>query len=556
MKVAIYARKSKYSVTSESVNNQIDLCKKLALELGISENNIFLYEDDGLSGANDNRPSYKMMLNDITHKPNGFTHVICYKIDRLSRNVYDFANFLVTLKKHNIQLKSFSDSFDASTVSGEAMLYILSVFSQLERELISSRIKDNMYSLAKSGRWLGGNYPFGFKSEKFPIYDSNFNEGYISSITPDETKLEIVKSIFTKYIELKSIRGVASYLYKNNILTSKGNHFQDTAIRKILRNPVYAKSSNEICDYLTTKGFEVIGIPDEKHGFLTYAKTSKNYSGHIFTESDVDIDSSAKSNNALAVVASHDGIIDADIWLTTQNILDENYTNNSPRTGTGALGILSGILKCSECGSSMNVTYSIKKRKDGSQKKYYYYTCSKKVHVDSNACICKSISGDVIDTIASKAICNLTLDDVISYAKNYKKELFTDKTYIQTKITLLEENIAQKKKELERLIHNFSLISDDTVVPVISNAISLCSKKINELENKLNSLYNETFKLNNKYLDTGNVIQEFKDLNHTFNICNIEKQRSLVRTLIEKVIWNHNTNELTIFYKDTNICIN
>ena len=147
-------------------------------------------------------------------------------------------------------------------------------------------------------------------------------------------------------------------------------------------------------------------------------------------------------------------------------------------------------------------------------------------------------------------------DDVISYAKNYKKELFTDKTYIQTKITLLEENIAQKKKELERLIHNFSLISDDTVVPVISNAISLCSKKINELENKLNSLYNETFKLNNKYLDTGNVIQEFKDLNHTFNICNIEKQRSLVRTLIEKVIWNHNTNELTIFYKDTNICIN
>ena len=43
MKVAIYARKSKYSITSESVDNQIDLCKKLALELGISENNIFFF---------------------------------------------------------------------------------------------------------------------------------------------------------------------------------------------------------------------------------------------------------------------------------------------------------------------------------------------------------------------------------------------------------------------------------------------------------------------------------------------------------------------------------
>lgn len=556
MKVAIYARKSKYSVTSESVDNQIDLCKKLALELGISENNIFVYEDDGLSGANDNRPSYKMMLNDITHKPNGFTHVICYKIDRLSRNVYDFANFLVTLKKHNIQLKSFSDSFDASTVSGEAMLYILSVFSQLERELISSRIKDNMYSLAKSGRWLGGNYPFGFKSEKFPIYDSNFNEGYISSITPDETKLEIIKSIFTKYIELKSVRGVASHLYKNNILTSKGNYFQDTAIRKILRNPIYAKSSNKICDYLTTKGFEVIGIPDEKHGFLTYAKTSKNYSGQIFTESDVDIDSSSKSNNALAVVASHNGIIDANTWLTTQNILDENYTNNSSRTGTGALGILSGILKCSECGSSMNVTYSIKKRKDGSQKKYYYYTCSKKVHVDSNACSCKSISGDMIDKIVSEAICNLTLDNIVSYSKNYEEELFTDKTYIQTKIKLLNENILQKEKEKQQLIHNFSLISDDSVIPVISNAISSCCTKIDELKNELDSLINETFELDSKYFNTDDIIHEFKNLKHTFNICNIEKQRSLVRTLIEKAIWNHNTNELTIYYKDTNLSAN
>lgn len=550
MKAAIYARKSKYSASSESIENQLKLCRKLALELGIDENNIYEYKDDGISGATDERPGYKMLINDITHAPNGFTHLICYKIDRLSRRVYDFAELLVKIKQNNIQLKSYSDSFDANTISGEAMLYILSVFSQLERELITSRIKDNMYELARQGRWLGGRYPFGFIGNKIPIYDSSYNKGYIYSLTIDNSKVDIVKSIFDKYLELKSVRAVTSYAFKNNILSSIGNHIQDTALRKILRNPVYVKSSSDVNNYLEKKGFEVIGCSDNEHGYLTYSKRDKNFSSQVFDESDVEMDSHVQTNIALAAVAKHKGIVDSDVWLKVQNLLDENLTSTAPRAGTGTFGILSGLIKCSECGSTLNITYSIKTLKDGTQRKYYYYTCSKKVHVDSKACKSTSVSGYKIDKLVIDKICNLHPDDIIRYYNRYKHELLTDNTYIQTKISIIKESINNKEQEQKRLIHNLALITDDSIIPLISNSIASYTSEITKLKSELNTLLNDTFKLDSESLMISNAVDHFKNFNSYFNQSNIYSQRNLIRALIDKAVWNHNSQSITIYYKD------
>ena len=59
---------------------------------------------------------------------------------------------------------SVSENFDTTTPMGRAMMYISSVFAQLERETISERIRDNMIELSKTGRWLGGTAPLGYKS--------------------------------------------------------------------------------------------------------------------------------------------------------------------------------------------------------------------------------------------------------------------------------------------------------------------------------------------------------------------------------------------------------
>ncbi|WP_342455538.1 recombinase family protein [Caloramator sp. Dgby_cultured_2] len=153
MKVAaIYSRKSKFTGKGESIDNQISICKEYLERMGITE--YLIYEDEGFSGKNIKRPEFQRMLKDAKAKK--FDVLICYRLDRVSRNIADFAHLIELLSKLGIEFISVSEQFDTSTPMGRAMMYIASVFAQLERETIAERIKDNMLELAKSGRWLGG----------------------------------------------------------------------------------------------------------------------------------------------------------------------------------------------------------------------------------------------------------------------------------------------------------------------------------------------------------------------------------------------------------------
>ena len=90
--------------------------------------------------------------------------IVCYRLDRISRNVGDFSALIDELNRLDITFNSISEKFDTTSHMGRAMMYIASVFAQLERETIAERIHDNMLELAKDGRWLGGNPPTGYRS--------------------------------------------------------------------------------------------------------------------------------------------------------------------------------------------------------------------------------------------------------------------------------------------------------------------------------------------------------------------------------------------------------
>lgn len=78
-------------------------------------------------------------------------------------------NGLNELNKLNTRFILIKEQFDTTTPMGRAMMYIASVFAQLEREVIAERIRENMLELAKTGIWLGGDTPLGFDSERFEI---------------------------------------------------------------------------------------------------------------------------------------------------------------------------------------------------------------------------------------------------------------------------------------------------------------------------------------------------------------------------------------------------
>lgn len=100
-----------------------------------------------------------------------------------------------------------------------------------------------------------------------------------------------------------------------------------------------------------------------------------------------------------------------------------------------------------------------------------------------------------------------------------------------------------------------SIIEDDTVIPLISAEIAKCNKQIKDLQTKLDILHNEAFNINKQCDDINKIINDFSKFEYLFNNSSIERQRNLLKLIIEKVTWNSNNNELTIYYKDNKVGI-
>ena len=160
----IYSRKSVCTGRGESVENQVEMCRQYieAKFPGAARENIFVYEDEGFSAKNTDRPRFQQMLRDIPLKRPGY--IVCYRLDRISRSVSDFSALIEELNRRGISFICIREEFDTSHPMGKAMMYIASVFAQLERETISERVRDNMRLLARSGRWLGGTPPTGYRT--------------------------------------------------------------------------------------------------------------------------------------------------------------------------------------------------------------------------------------------------------------------------------------------------------------------------------------------------------------------------------------------------------
>ena len=118
---------------------------------------ILIFEDEGFSAKNIERPEFKKMLSLILD--NKINILICYRLDRISRNIADFSSLINQLSEHNVAFISIKEQFDTRTPMGRAMMYIASIFAQLEREVIAERVRDNLLELAKTGAWLGGDPP-------------------------------------------------------------------------------------------------------------------------------------------------------------------------------------------------------------------------------------------------------------------------------------------------------------------------------------------------------------------------------------------------------------
>ena len=519
MKAAIYSRKSKFSATGESIGNQIQLCKDYADNIlkTLNITDFIIYEDEGYSGGNTNRPEFKRLLKDATsHK---FGVLICYRLDRISRNVADFSTTLELLQNNNIDFISIREQFDTTSPMGRAMIYIASVFAQLERETIAERIKDNMLELSKTGRWLGGNVPLGYDSEATTYLDENKKGKKLFRLVPNLKEQNVVKLIFDKYIKFKSLSKVEKYAFVNSIKTKAGCPFTITAIGLILSNPVYVKATNEVMEFLKNEGITTFGYPDGEHGLLTYNKSKGGT-----TPSGKSVRMSREKSQWIAAIGSHKGIIDDHIWLEVQERLRESK-RISPNQGKTNNALLTGKLSCALCGGSMQISHGHNNSKTGI--KTFYYVCGRKKISKGILCNNKNAKVSEIDTSVILKLKEILKDKprLINSIITQMRKAESAKSFEE----IIQSSILEKERQIENLLNQ--LCKNDDLSEEITWKIRELKTELLALKNNLNAVIHD---YNKDLYEIGLL----KDIPSIIDFLSLKEKKELIWAVLNNASWN------------------
>lgn len=526
MNIAIYSRKSKESDSGDSIENQIKMCKQYC------ENNYpgeeikySVFQDEGFSGKNTDRPKFQELIKDIKSKK--FDILICYRLDRISRSVADFSSILDLLQQFNCDFISIKEQFDTSSPIGRAMIYIASVFAQLERETIAERVKDNMRQLAKQGIWQGGSTPLGFDFERVKYYDEGMKERTMCIVKPISEELEYVKHIYSVYLAEESATRTVDILLKEGVKGKRGKTIQSMGVIRLLRNPIYVKSSEKVHEYLKSKSNNVYGTPNG-NGYLTYGKTKSDAKRTRNDESEW-----------IYAVSKHEGIIDSDTWLEIQKILDKNKVKQFKRTGSSKVNpaLLSGLFKCKKCGSNMVI------RRSGNT---YYYVCSGKVNKIEHQCDANNVRVDQIDNLVVSQISTYSKDFLIKELPAAIKEIGTE-VLINNNTDTLEKDLKEKKEMVNNLVKRIALAPDDSVAEIFMQQISGINEEIKEIENKINCINSNLDEHNTNKENLSLFVDSLKNFNKNIKeFDDVIKKRSLIQTIVKRITWDSDNYEANI----------
>jgi DNA invertase Pin-like site-specific DNA recombinase len=166
------------------------------------------YDDGGCSGANLERPALQRLLDDVA--AGRVDAVVVYKVDRLSRSLFDFARLMGVFEQRGVSFVSVTQDFNTSTSMGRLTLNVLLSFAQFERELIRERTRDKLGAARRKGKWIGG----------IPILGYDVAPGG-GRLMVNEVEAEQVRQIFAIAAAGESLDAIGEEIARRGIKTKQ-----------------------------------------------------------------------------------------------------------------------------------------------------------------------------------------------------------------------------------------------------------------------------------------------------------------------------------------------
>lgn len=430
-KAALYCR---LSVDDGNFGGSVSIeTQKILLEQYCKDHKITDYKfycDDGCSGTNFDRPSFKKMLSDIDEGK--INLVIVKDLSRFGRNYVEAGMYVQRFTDSNIRFIAADDNYDSLVNSDDLLFPIKNVVNEMYARDVSKKTKAAKKAKARDGQFIGSKAPFGYK------IDPNDRHHLIV----DEPAAQVVKRIFRLASEGVGYNKMAKIFREEKVLTPIA-YFN-------LNNPDYFKSDywRKEFDWHVTS-IRAILNNEVYIGKLVYGK-----------QRNKSMKSKEKVRNPkedwIVVENCHEPIITQELWDTVHKILNAKHRPAK----AGEVQMFAGLLYCSDCGHCL--TYSQKQRKDGSY--HGAYSCWMYKTHGKEYCASHYIT---FDTIYELVLIDIQRN-LFQYRKNTDKfksilsrKYQSDSQKQAEQITLEYE---QKQKRCEELDKIISRLYEDNVL--------------------------------------------------------------------------------------------
>ena len=301
------------------------------------------------------------------------------------------------------------------------MISVLSAVAEIERENIRVQTMEGRMQKAREGKWNGGFAPYGYS-----LIDGK--------LEVNEEEAVAIRMIFDQYVNTDlGANGIAKYLENHGIhkiarQNGKNPLFDAALIRRIIQNPVYSGKIS----YGRRRTEKVHGTRNEYR--------------------------QVKKEDYLLVDGLHEALVSEEVWEQAQVKVAAQAKKYEKvnRDKREKIHLLSGILKCPVCGAGMYGNKSIKKRKDGSNyKDFYYYGCKHRNMTRGHKCdYKKQVHEEMLDASVAEVISKLVSNPKFS-------DLIRNKINMEVDTSALNQEIENYKIQLRKLYHNKDTILSD-----------------------------------------------------------------------------------------------
>ena len=466
------------------------------------------FSDEGKSGKNTTgRPQFTEMLRRIqTGNPDGVCYVLVFKLSRFGRNAADVLYNLQLMQDYGVNLMCVEDGIDSASAAGKILFPVLAGVAELERENIQAQTMAGRWQKAREGKWNGGQAPYGYKLEK-------------GELSIEESEAGLIRVIFEKFAHSDlGYSGVAKWLntngyQKNTRQNNLYSRITESFVKAVLDNPVY---TGKIA-YGRHTNEKIEGTRNEYH--------------------------SVKQAEYELFDGRHEAIIPDELWQEVRLKRLVTGIKKEARHGPKNIHILSGLIRCPDCGAPMFGAVQRKPKKDGTG--FYsdmrYYICKNtKIAAGKKCSYSHHVRQDVLDAqvraVVQEALRNVDFTERIMAAMGSADNLDALNAELDTLQAARKKELRQKTKLLGKIAE---LDADDdlydSMYEDLHSVLRQRAQSIAELDDKIEQVSMAIHNAGRQNLTAEQVRTIASTIFNMMDMMPAEDERAIMHALVDRI---------------------